>query len=93
MALVAERAGYQVLGVDVLPQYVEKINNKTLVSSEPLVTEYLSSSKNFRATTSVKEALEFADVIMVLVATPSTGGDRHYDVSQVSRVLTDIVSR
>jgi UDPglucose 6-dehydrogenase len=90
LALVAERAGYQVLGVDVLPQYVEKINNKTLVSSEPLVTEYLSSSKNFRATTSVKEALEFADVIMVLVATPSTGGDRHYDVSQVSRVLTDI---
>ncbi|GJD12191.1 GDP-mannose 6-dehydrogenase [Galdieria sulphuraria] len=41
LALVAERAGYKVLGVDVLPQYVEKINDKTLVSSEPFVTEYL----------------------------------------------------
>ncbi|EME29658.1 UDP-glucose/GDP-mannose dehydrogenase isoform 1 [Galdieria sulphuraria] len=90
LALVAERAGYKVLGVDVLPQYVEKINDKTLVSSEPFVTEYLKASKNFRATTSVKEALQFADVIMVLVATPSTGGDRHYDVTQVSRVLTDM---
>ncbi|GJQ13257.1 hypothetical protein GpartN1_g5048.t1 [Galdieria partita] len=90
LALVADRAGYQVLGVDVLPQYVEKINDKTLVSSEPFVTEYLKKSKNFRATTSVKEALQFADVIMVLVATPSTGGDRHYDVTQVSRVLTDM---
>eukprot|EP00871_Galdieria_phlegrea_P001339 jgi/Galph1/2205/GphlegSOOS_G882.1 len=90
LALVAERAGYEVLGVDVLPQYVEKINQKSLSSNEPHVTEYLKLSRNFRATTNVKEALDFSDFILVLVATPSTGGDRHYDVTQLSRVLTDM---
>eukprot|EP00166_Cyanidium_caldarium_P002240 ctg_224.g158 len=60
LALVAERAGYDVLGVDVLPQYVESINRRTLHSAEPHVNEYLRSAKRLRATTDMDEAIEFA---------------------------------
>ena len=34
-ALTLERAGYDVLGCDVFPAYVDSINNKTLQSDEP----------------------------------------------------------
>ena len=40
-ALCLERAGYNVLGVDVSPEYVASINAKTLQSSEPHIMEYL----------------------------------------------------
>ncbi|KAK4535348.1 hypothetical protein CDCA_CDCA04G1373 [Cyanidium caldarium] len=93
LALVAERAGYDVLGVDVLPQYVESINRRTLHSAEPHVNEYLRSAKRLRATTDMDEAIEFSDHLMILVATPSTGGQRHYDVTQLSRVLMRINAR
>ncbi|BAM80475.1 hypothetical protein, conserved [Cyanidioschyzon merolae strain 10D] len=93
LALVAERAGYHVLGVDVLPQYVEALNERSLKSNEPKVMEYLKAARNFRATTELDEAIEFSDHLLVLVATPSTGGDRHYDVTQLSRVLMHINTR
>lgn len=93
LALVAERAGYEVLGVDVLPQYVQAINDKTLKSSETSVNEYLRASRRFRATADLDEAIEFSDHLMILVATPSTGGERHYDVTQLSRVLMRINAR
>jgi nucleotide sugar dehydrogenase len=93
MALVAERAGYDVLGVDVLPQYVDAINNRSLKSNEPKVVEYLRAAKRLKASTELDEAIEFSDHLMVLVATPSTGGTRHYDVTQLSRVLMHINRR
>ncbi|KAK4532056.1 hypothetical protein CCYA_CCYA10G2913 [Cyanidiococcus yangmingshanensis] len=93
LALVAERAGYSVLGVDVLPQYVDAINGRSLKSNEPKVTDYLRASKRLRATTQLEEAIDFSDHLMVLVATPSTGGARHYDVTQLSRVLMHINSK
>jgi hypothetical protein len=49
------------LGVDVFPDYVEKINNKTLFSPEPSVNKMLSNSINFSATTNFDEALVFSD--------------------------------
>jgi UDPglucose 6-dehydrogenase len=52
---------------------VDAINAKTLNSPEPRVNEMLRISQNFRATTDENEAMSFADTIMVVVATPSTG--------------------
>ena len=39
--LTLERAGYNVLGVDLFPNYVKQINDKSLKSSEKNVEEYL----------------------------------------------------
>eukprot|EP00297_Palpitomonas_bilix_P013217 CAMPEP_0113878472 /NCGR_PEP_ID=MMETSP0780_2-20120614/6706_1 /TAXON_ID=652834 /ORGANISM="Palpitomonas bilix" /LENGTH=370 /DNA_ID=CAMNT_0000864955 /DNA_START=44 /DNA_END=1156 /DNA_ORIENTATION=- /assembly_acc=CAM_ASM_000599 len=93
MALVFEHHGYDVVGVDVFPSYVDQINRKQLQSTEPRVMEFLQKSKNLRATLSLDEGLEHSDVIMIAVATPSTGGDRHYDISTLSRILSQINAR
>lgn len=89
-ALNLERVGYDVLGVDIFPDYVDALNNKTLKSGEPMVTELLQLSKAFRATTSLEEAVNHSDMLYLLVQTPSTGGNRHYDTSYVARVLNGI---
>jgi len=92
-ALCLERGGYNVVGVDVFPSYVEALNNKTFRSTEPRVEEFLAASKNFRATMSIDEAINHSDLLLVFVATPSTGGERHYDHSMLGKVLMDLNSR
>ncbi len=89
-ALTLERAGYEVLGVDISPEYVQHINDKTLHSDEQNVEAYLQASTNFKATTDLKEAVDFADVLYVVVATPSLPNGR-YDHAQVDAVVDKLV--
>eukprot|EP01064_Diplonema_japonicum_P004171 TRINITY_DN1272_c7_g1_i1.p1 TRINITY_DN1272_c7_g1~~TRINITY_DN1272_c7_g1_i1.p1 ORF type:complete len:435 (+),score=152.12 TRINITY_DN1272_c7_g1_i1:49-1305(+) len=89
-ALVFEKAGWDVLAVDVVQSYVDSLNNKTLNSTEPMVKEYLQDAKRFKATTSLKEAVDFSDIIFILVATPTGGGEDIYDISTLSKLLADI---
>lgn len=86
-AMVFEKAGYEVLGVDINEEYVQKINNKTFVSYEPHVSEMLAQSKNFTAITNEQEALNYSDMIFICVDTPSTGDDRYYDTFKLDSVL------
>jgi nucleotide sugar dehydrogenase len=90
VALCLEKKGFNIIGVDVFPDYVEKINNKTLISNEPSVMELLKESKNFKATPSMEEALNFSDLILIYVATPSSGGNKHYDHTMLGNVLLNI---
>ena len=89
-ALAVERAGYHVMVVDVFPTYVDAINKRTLKSTEPQVMEMLSTARNLTATLSVAETVAFSKYIYIFVQTPSTGGDRHYDHTHVSEVLTQL---
>jgi UDPglucose 6-dehydrogenase len=73
-------AGYEVIGVDVSEEYVRSLNDKTFSSKEPSVNEFLKSSKNFLATKDLKHAAESCKYLYIMVDTPSTGGERHYDV-------------
>jgi len=90
MALSFEKAGYNVLGVDVTQPYVDSINNKTFTSDEPLVTEYLRASTCFCATTCLIEGLVHSDFVFVLVPTPTGIGAKSYDHSYLSRLLSQI---
>ena len=92
-ALCLERAGFNVVGVDVFPSYVDALNKKTFKSTEPRVEEFLAASKNFKATTSIDEAIAHSNLLLVFVATPSTGGERHYDHSMLGKVLMDLNQR
>lgn len=92
-ALVWDQVGYDVLGVDVFPSYVDKINKRTLKNPEPFVEEYLGKAKKLRATLSLDEALEHSNMIYILVATPTGIGEKSYDHSHLSRVLSDINKR
>jgi len=89
-ALLLEQAGYNVLGVDVSEQYVYSINDKTFRTAEPFYNELLLSSENLRATTSLKEGVEFSDTIFIIVQTPNSGGERFYDHGILSNVLVKI---
>ena len=89
-ALVFEKSGYSVLGVDINEAYVQQINERTFVSYEPGVTDMLRECKNFRMTPSLEEAVAFSDMLFVCVDTPSTGDDRHYDTFKLDRVLASI---
>ncbi len=89
-ALCFELHGWDVLGVDVFPGYVESVNNKTLKSNEPRVEELLKKSKKLKATTSLIEATNYSDLIMILVATPTGVGENSYDCGTLSKVLRDL---
>lgn len=85
-ALTLEKGGYNVLGYDIRKDYVESIQNKTLKSQEPGVEKLLVKAKNLKATTNLKEALNYADILFVMVRTTSLASGK-YDVSQADNLI------
>ncbi|HSX26190.1 MAG TPA: nucleotide sugar dehydrogenase [Chlamydiales bacterium] len=90
IALSLEQAGYHVLGVDLSPDYIAKLNEKTFRSPEPFVNDYLEKSRHFRATTSLVEGLAFSDLILIAVTT--TVGVDSYDFRYLTQLVADINS-
>ena len=90
-ALNLEKNGHDVIGVDIDKQYIESLNIKNFKSKEPLVEEYLKKSKNFKATTNIKSAVDHSDIIYIVVAT-NTLKDGHYDHSIIDSIVEDLVS-
>ncbi|NQX97511.1 MAG: UDP-glucose/GDP-mannose dehydrogenase family protein [Flavobacteriales bacterium] len=92
LALNLERKGYAVTGVDNNSQYVDIVNNKQLTSSEPGVVEYLSTSKNFVASTQLDNVLiDDIKLIFIVVDTPSVS-DGGYDHSQIETIANQIIA-
>jgi len=89
-ALLLERSGYNVLGVDIFPDYVTRINEKTIHFDEPGYNELLQKSENLKATTDLKEGLHHSDIIFIIVQTPNGGGSRFYDHTILSNLLERI---
>ncbi|MES2122072.1 MAG: nucleotide sugar dehydrogenase [Chlamydiota bacterium] len=87
-ALCLEQVGHHVIGVDVDPNYIEQINSKTLCVGEPGINEMLRNSHHFRATTSLREAMDFADTCLIVVST--TIGTEGYNFSALTGVLSEI---
>jgi len=90
LALVLERKGYNVLGCDINKDYVESLNEKTFKTYERDVENFLLKSKNFKATTNLKEAIGHTDMIFVVVRTESEP-DGRYDHSQVESVVGSLI--
>lgn len=88
-ALTLEKAGYNVLGVDINSDYVNSVNDKSYITTEPDVNEHLAFSKNFMATTSIEEAVRHSDIIFTIVATP-TMPDGRYGNEQINTVVSEI---
>jgi UDPglucose 6-dehydrogenase len=92
LALCLEKAGYNVLGVDISPEYIAQVNDKTFASPEPRVTKYLQASKQFKATTSIQEGLDFSDLYFIVAPTNTVPDIQAYDHSIISKILTTIDS-
>lgn len=90
--LTLERAGFDVVGVDIREEYVKSVNNKTLRSDEDSVEEFLQKSKNFIATTDLDKAINHSDFLYVVVATPSLPNGK-YDHSQIESLIKKLQSR
>jgi UDPglucose 6-dehydrogenase len=90
LALLIEKGGYNVCGVDIFPDYVKCLNDKTYKTKEPDYENLLQNSKNFHATTDLQEGLNFSDIIFIVVQTPNGGGDRFYDHTILSNLLVKI---
>ena len=89
-ALIFEKAGYDVVGVDISESYCDALNLKNYESDEPYVTDYLRSAINFRATTSLTDGLAHSDLIFIVVDTPNGNDENHYDHSKLSGLLETI---
>lgn len=89
-ALLLERSGYNVVGVDIFPDYVQKINDKTITFTEPQYNELLQNATNLTATTDLQKGLDHSDMIFIIVQTPNGGGSRFYDHTILSNLLERI---
>lgn len=87
-ALNLANAGHQVLGIDLNSEYIDSLNQKTLRVGEPGINEMLREAQNFRATTSLQEGLEFADIYLVVIST--TIGTEGYNFDALNAFLTDV---
>tara|TARA_Y100000589_G_scaffold14893_1_gene12121 strand:+ start:11449 stop:12594 length:1146 start_codon:yes stop_codon:yes gene_type:complete len=88
LALLIERAGYNVLVSDIRPDYVDALNRKEIVTEEPDVQWLLKQTERFEATWENQRVIDECDFIICLVATPSLN-DGSYDISSVWNVVED----
>jgi len=89
-ALLLEKSGYNVLGVDIFPDYVQALNEKTAKFEEPEYNNLLQSATHFQATTDLQKGLFHSDIIFILVQTPNGGGSKFYDHTILSNLLERI---
>ena len=88
LALLIEQAGYDVLASDVRELYVNGLQNKEIITTEPEIQSLLSASTRIDFTTDNDRVIQECDIIFTLVATPSLD-DGSYDVSNVDDVVSD----
>ena len=88
LALLIEQAGYDVIASDVREDYVNDLQHKRIVTSEPDVPEILAKSTRIQFTTDNSRVIKESDIIFTLVQTPSLD-DGSYDVSAVWKVVED----
>lgn len=89
LALTLEDCGYNILGCDINEDYVNDLNKKTFFSNEKGVNSLLRKNKNFKATISLKECLDFSNIIFLMVATPSLKNGK-YDHTQIENVIFEL---
>jgi len=89
-ALTLEKAGYKILGLDVNEEYIKLVNNKTLKSSEKNVENFLKKSSNFTATLDLKLTIDHANIIFVIVPTPSLENGE-YDHKQIDILINNLI--
>ncbi len=93
-AVCMAELGFEVLGLDVLPEKVEALASGTVPFYEPGLPELLQKnldSGRLRFTTSFEEVGAFGDVHFVCVGTPQTSGSYAADMSYVDAAFTSLL--
>jgi UDPglucose 6-dehydrogenase len=93
-AVCMAELGFEVLGLDVLPEKVEALQSGTVPFYEPGLPELLQKnldSGRLRFTTSYEEVGAFGDVHFVCVGTPQKKGEYAADMSYVDAAFTSLL--
>ena len=93
-AVCMAELGFDVLGLDVLPEKVELLQAGTVPFFEPGLPELLRKnldSGRLRFTTSFEEVGEFGDVHFVCVGTPQKKGEYAADMTYVDAAFGDLL--
>jgi UDPglucose 6-dehydrogenase len=90
-ALNLERCGYNVTGVEINPNYIAAINDKTFNSPEPHVNKLLNNCQNFKVYSDLAMGLMKSDVIFLVLPTPSLNSGK-YDHQYIDGVVNQIIS-
>lgn len=92
-ALNLEQSGYEVYGIDNDQNYLKSIAEKTIISNEPSLKEYLNKAKKLHVTNDLRVIEEEdIDLIFILVPTPSIpdGKFSHTTIDQVAEKLVEL---
>ncbi|MFC7533550.1 UDP-glucose dehydrogenase family protein [Actinoplanes sp. GCM10030250] len=87
--------GYDVIGLDVDPVKVDRLNSGEVPFFEPGLPELLTKaleSGRLRFTTSFEEAGEFGDVHFICVGTPQKAGSEAADLTYVDAAVTALAA-
>ncbi len=93
-AVCMAELGFDVLGLDVLPEKVDQLQSGTVPFFEPGLPELLRKnldSGRLRFTTSMEEVGEFGDVHFVCVGTPQKQGEYAADLTYVDAAFRALV--
>jgi UDPglucose 6-dehydrogenase len=93
-AVCMAELGFDVVGVDVLPDKVEALQSGTVPFFEPGLPELLTKNLEtgrLRFTTSYEEAGAFGDVHFICVGTPQKKGEFAADMSYVDAAFTALI--
>ncbi|MEX2289344.1 MAG: UDP-glucose/GDP-mannose dehydrogenase family protein [Mycobacteriales bacterium] len=93
-AVCMAELGFEVLGLDVLPEKVAALQSGTVPFYEPGLPELLQKtldSGRLRFTTSYEEAGEFGDVHFVCVGTPQKKSEYAADMTYVDAAFTALI--
>lgn len=85
-ALLCENKGYEVWGSDVNKEYIKSLIDKTFISNEPYINDYLLNSENFHPTTDNIDVINNCDLIFTFVPTNSLYNGE-YDHKYVEEVV------
>lgn len=78
----------EVVALDVIPEKVEKINNRISPITDKELEEYLATKElNLKATTDPKEAYENADFVVISVPTNYDPNKNYFDTHHVEEVI------